>query len=136
ARRGVVRFPTRRSAELSTTSSARYGCAGRRRGRAPPRRPRGRPARRRRGRQVMIGSVVGMPVAMEMLSDKGLRDASARALELLVKAGRTVAVAESITAGMIGAALTAPAGASAAFRGGVIAYATELKHRLLAVPAD
>jgi len=84
----------------------------------------------------MIGSVLGMPVAMEMFVDKGLRDASTRALKLLVQAGRTVAVAESITAGMIGAALTLPAGSSAAFRGGVIAYATELKHRLLAVPAD
>lgn len=78
----------------------------------------------------------GMPVAMEAFLDKELREASARVLELLVRRGRTVAVAESITGGMIGAALTVPAGASAAFRGGVIAYATELKHLLLAVPAE
>jgi PncC family amidohydrolase len=77
-----------------------------------------------------------MPVAMEAFLDEGLREASARVLELLVRHGRTVSVAESITGGMIGAALTTVPGASAAFRGGVIVYATELKHLLLAVPAD
>jgi nicotinamide-nucleotide amidase len=57
-------------------------------------------------------------------------------LTLLVGRGATVSVAESLTGGLIGAALTTPAGASAAFRGGVVAYATELKQRLLNVPAD
>lgn len=61
---------------------------------------------------------------------------AARILALLVEGGATVAVAESLTGGLIGAALTAPAGASAAFRGGVIAYATDLKAALLGVPAD
>ncbi|MEU9829983.1 nicotinamide-nucleotide amidohydrolase family protein [Streptosporangium sp. NPDC048047] len=61
---------------------------------------------------------------------------AAEVLSLLVRRGETAAVAESLTAGLIGAALTAPAGASAAFAGGVISYATELKHRLLGVPAD
>jgi nicotinamide-nucleotide amidase len=77
-----------------------------------------------------------MPVAMEAFLDKGLREACAEVLALLVARGATVSVAESLTGGMIGAALTTPAGSSAAFRGGVIVYATELKHLLLAVPAD
>ncbi|GAA3124760.1 CinA family protein [Planomonospora alba] len=61
---------------------------------------------------------------------------AARVIALLAGRGETVAVAESLTAGLIGAALTAPPGASAAFVGGVLSYATELKRRLLGVPAD
>ncbi|MFC7329571.1 CinA family protein [Marinactinospora rubrisoli] len=45
----------------------------------------------------------------------------------------TVATAESLTGGMIGAVLTSVAGASATFRGGVIAYATQAKAELLGV---
>ncbi|MGW5259526.1 CinA family protein [Microbispora sp. NPDC004025] len=57
-------------------------------------------------------------------------------LSLLVRQGVTAAVAESLTGGLIGATMTGPMGASAAFRGGVIAYATELKASLLDVPSD
>lgn len=52
----------------------------------------------------------------------------------LVAAGQTVAVAESLTAGLLGAALTEPPGSSAAFRGGVQVYATDLKTALAGVP--
>ncbi|KAA9375708.1 nicotinamide-nucleotide amidohydrolase family protein [Microbispora cellulosiformans] len=55
-------------------------------------------------------------------------------LSLLVRRGATAAVAESLTGGLIGAAMTEPMGASAAFRGGVIAYATDLKAGILGVP--
>jgi nicotinamide-nucleotide amidase len=48
----------------------------------------------------------------------------------------TVAVAESLTAGLAGAALTEVPGSSAAFRGGVQVYATDLKERLAGVPRD
>lgn len=48
--------------------------------------------------------------------------------------GATVAVGESLTGGLLGAALTATPGASKTFRGGVIAYATDLKEVLLDVP--
>jgi nicotinamide-nucleotide amidase len=50
--------------------------------------------------------------------------------------GATIAVAESLTGGLLGGALTAVAGSSATFRGGVIAYATELKASLLGVDPD
>jgi PncC family amidohydrolase len=53
---------------------------------------------------------------------------------LLAARGATVAVAESITGGLLGAALTDMPGASRTFRGGVLAYATELKESMLGVP--
>lgn len=59
-----------------------------------------------------------------------------RVLQLLGGAAATVATAESLTGGRLGALLTSVPGASACYRGGVIAYATELKISLLAVPAE
>lgn len=52
---------------------------------------------------------------------------------LLAARGATVAVAESLTGGLVAGALTDMPGASATFRGAVIAYATELKAGLLGV---
>ena len=54
-------------------------------------------------------------------------------LKLLAERGLTVAVAESLTGGLVVAELTRVAGASAVVRGGVIAYATGLKQQLLGV---
>lgn len=61
---------------------------------------------------------------------------AALALDLLVRQAATLAVAESLTGGLLGATITSVPGASKSFRGGVISYATDLKHELLAVPAD
>ena len=65
----------------------------------------------------------------------GSRELAAQIVGLLGARHQTVAVAESLTGGMLGAAITAIPGASVVFRGGIIAYATELKAALLGVPA-
>jgi nicotinamide-nucleotide amidase len=57
-----------------------------------------------------------------------------RVLAALTERGETVAVAESLTGGLLAAALVEVPGASAAFRGGIVAYATDLKSTLLEVP--
>jgi nicotinamide-nucleotide amidase len=49
---------------------------------------------------------------------------------------QTVAVAESLTGGLLCSALVEVPGASVVVRGGVVAYATELKHELLGVDAE
>jgi nicotinamide-nucleotide amidase len=54
--------------------------------------------------------------------------------DALRRSGRSVAVAESCTAGMLAAALTAIPGSSAWFRGGLVVYADDLKVALAGVP--
>ncbi|MFJ5933891.1 CinA family protein [Streptomyces sp. NPDC093071] len=58
---------------------------------------------------------------------------AARVLALLAERDQTLAVAESLTGGLVAAELTGVPGASASFRGSVTAYATALKHELLGV---
>ncbi|MFI6383892.1 CinA family protein [Streptomyces sp. NPDC050658] len=58
---------------------------------------------------------------------------AAEALGLLGARGETLAVAESLTGGLVAAEVTAVPGASRVFRGSVTAYATELKHKILGV---
>lgn len=60
---------------------------------------------------------------------------AALAVRRLTAVHGTVAVAESLTAGQVTAALAAVPGASAVLRGGVTAYATELKRDVLGVDA-
>ena len=48
----------------------------------------------------------------------------------------TVATAESLTGGLLTALLTEVAGSSAVVRGGLVVYATELKHKLAGVDTD
>ncbi|MCI1263154.1 MAG: CinA family protein [Tetrasphaera jenkinsii] len=50
-------------------------------------------------------------------------------------AGLTIGTAESLTGGLVSAAITAIPGASACHRGAVVSYATEVKAQVLGVPA-
>ncbi|MFE3829515.1 CinA family protein [Streptomyces sp. NPDC059092] len=58
---------------------------------------------------------------------------AARVLDVLAGRDATLAVAESLTGGLVAAELTAVPGASRAFRGAVTAYATDLKRDVLGV---
>ncbi|GHH87734.1 competence damage-inducible protein A [Streptomyces sulfonofaciens] len=55
------------------------------------------------------------------------------AMRLLLARGETLAVAESLTGGLVAAELTVLPGASKVFRGSVTSYATDLKEKLLDV---
>lgn len=59
-----------------------------------------------------------------------------RVLRALEDRAATLAVAESLTGGLVGARLTAVPGSSVVFRGGVVAYATDIKASLLEVDAE
>jgi nicotinamide-nucleotide amidase len=61
---------------------------------------------------------------------------AAQVLAALRARGETLAVAESLTGGLLAATIVVVPGASAVFRGGLIVYATELKTALAGVPAD
>ena len=65
-----------------------------------------------------------------------MTDPAARAIARLTELGQTLATAESLTGGLIGARLTDVPGASAAYRGGLIVYATELKAELAGVAIE
>ena len=69
----------------------------------------------------------------ELAHRSAVTDLAREVHESLVRRGATLAVAESLTGGGLGEALTRVPGASSTFRGGVIAYATELKSSLLGV---
>lgn len=60
---------------------------------------------------------------------------AAEVVRLLTVRDMTLAVAESLTGGLVAAEITSVPGASKAFRGSVTAYATEIKHELLGVDA-
>jgi nicotinamide-nucleotide amidase len=54
----------------------------------------------------------------------------------LKERGETLAVAESLTGGLLAATIVDVPGASAVFRGGLVVYATDLKSTLAGVPAQ
>jgi nicotinamide-nucleotide amidase len=60
-------------------------------------------------------------------------DLARAVVERAVATRRTLATAESLTGGLLGAAITSVAGASEVYRGGLIAYATDLKATLAGV---
>ncbi|HEX6932232.1 MAG TPA: nicotinamide-nucleotide amidohydrolase family protein [Streptosporangiaceae bacterium] len=68
-----------------------------------------------------------------MSADAG--ELAARAIGLLIARGLTIGAAESLTGGLVTAALTTVPGASAVVRGGIVAYAADVKNALLGVDA-
>ncbi len=73
------------------------------------------------------------------MTDQPIDDAAVQArslVDLLRQRGLTAATAESLTGGLVAVAITAVPGASAVFRGGVVAYATDSKVSVLGVPAE
>lgn len=58
------------------------------------------------------------------------------AVERLARIGRTLAVAESCTGGLLSSRLTDIPGASAAFAGSIVSYTDDAKVTLLGIPAD
>ena len=67
------------------------------------------------------------------LVDAATADRVRRLIDALVLAGETVAVAESLTGGLLCSTLVHPAGASRAFVGGVVVYSTDVKASVLGV---
>lgn len=55
---------------------------------------------------------------------------------MLAEKGKTLALAESCTGGSIAKFITSNAGSSAYFKGGVVAYSNEIKHKLLNVSRE
>lgn len=63
-------------------------------------------------------------------------DVARRVIDGYTRMQRTIGTAESLTGGLLCAALTAVSGASAVVRGGLVVYATDLKASLAGVAAD
>lgn len=63
-------------------------------------------------------------------------DPAAALVARLAARGWSLGVAESLTGGLVQAAIVAVPGASVVFRGGVTAYDTRVKHALLGVDAE
>lgn len=64
------------------------------------------------------------------LDDETMESVAGR---LLMATGKTVAVAESVTGGLVSSRMVAVPGASAWFRGAIVSYASEVKYDLLGV---
>lgn len=69
-------------------------------------------------------------------SDAGAHQLATQTVRALIEAEASVATAESLTGGLVCAALTSVPGASAVVFGGLASYSTDLKTRVLGVPAD
>lgn len=76
------------------------------------------------------------PDDVELPAAADLADLATGLHTLLQLREETVATAESLTGGMVAEVLTDAPGASQTFRGGVVAYATDVKVDLLGVPQD
>lgn len=73
------------------------------------------------------------PLVADWTFAEGNEELPALVVDRLARAGRTLALAESCTAGLVAARLGDVAGASAVFKGSAVAYANEAKTALLDV---
>lgn len=71
-----------------------------------------------------------------MILDEAGLDLARSVVLAASEAGRTLATAESLTGGLLGATITSVPGASVIYRGGIITYATDVKATLGDVPVD
>jgi nicotinamide-nucleotide amidase len=78
----------------------------------------------------------GLTARRDVVSTETLHAEAAALVATLTARADTLAVAESLTGGMLAATVTGVPGASAVFRGGVTAYATDVKASLLGVPEE
>jgi PncC family amidohydrolase len=63
-----------------------------------------------------------------------MRSLEEQLIEKLIQKNKTIATVESLTGGMVSAALVNVSGASAVFNQGLVTYSNEAKHRLTGVP--
>ena len=101
--------------------------------------------RLRVGRRLRVAVGVRVEMALLDLLGRGARDARvsrssasdgpqpADVIARLASTGTTLGVAESLTGGMLMASLTSVPGSSAVLRGGVVAYASDVKVHVLGV---
>src|SRR6266852_4678589 len=87
------------------------------------------------GREFMVEERPGVPGSAGT-GGPAAGELARAVLDLMRSRGQTLAVAESLTGGMVCAALTDIPGASVVVRGGIVAYATDLKAILLDVPRE
>ena len=75
----------------------------------------------------------GSPSPETHLLDDEVLQSAQRVIDKAIAEGYSLTCAESLTGGLIGAALTSISGSSAVFRGGVISYVNDVKHEVLGV---
>ena len=91
------------------------------------------PAAREAGNRLADGLLAEFGEAVYAQDDDSVEQ---RVVETLIARGLTIGTAESCTAGMIAARLGSVAGASATLRGGIIAYANDVKVDQVGVPQE
>ncbi|RKT33812.1 nicotinamide-nucleotide amidase [Microbacterium sp. AG1240] len=75
----------------------------------------------------------GLPDDLESTLVRDPRESAARLIDRLAELGWSVAVAESLTGGLVVSSLVGVPGASRVLRGGVVAYDSAIKQSLLGV---
>ncbi|WP_205800794.1 CinA family protein [Micromonospora thermarum] len=77
-----------------------------------------------------------MEIETDADGDRPVGSPAAGVVHSLVERQQTLATVESLTGGLLAAAIVEIAGVSSVYRGGLVVYATELKSGLAGVPED